>query len=348
MCYAAIHTWELLSASLVYNPLVHAPAVAVGNRSRTISDKGVKVEMQEQEKQRLAKLETEQRNARTAELDTLETADLLDVLHRENHFVPTAIDPVLPRLAQLVDRIAENLQCGGRLIYVGAGTSGRLGVLDASECPPTFGVSPDMVLGIIAGGPGALVSSVEGAEDNYEQGRVDLAQREPGTKDTIIGIAASGRTPYVIGALDYGREKGCVTAGIANVSNSALGQHVEYLLEAVTGSEPLTGSTRLKAGTAQKLLLNLISTSVMVRIGKVYQNLMVDVRATNQKLRVRAIRIVQEATSASRELCEESLERSNWHAKTAIVSILLGVSADDAMTALEQSRGHLRSALATK
>lgn len=304
--------------------------------------------MKEQEKQRLSQLETERRNTRTSELDILATSELLQVLHQENHAVPSAIDPILPTLVELVDKIAERLQVGGRIIYVGAGTSGRLGILDASECPPTFGVSPDMVQGIIAGGHKALVSSIEGAEDNSEQGKNDLAERNPDDRDTVIGIAASGRTPYVIGALDFARSRGCITAGIANVSNSALAQHVDYVLEAVTGSEPLTGSTRMKAGTAQKLILNLISTSVMVRIGKVYQNLMVDVKATNEKLKHRAVRIVQEATSASREICEEALEKSDWHAKTAIVSILLNTSAERATELLEQSKGHLRPALAAK
>lgn len=301
--------------------------------------------MKEQEIQRLSQLETERRNARTSNLDILDTAELLKVLHHENHAVANAVDSVLPVLAKLVDQIAERLVDGGRIIYVGAGTSGRLGVLDASECPPTFGVSPDMVQGLIAGGHQALVSSIEGAEDSAEQGKLDLSERNPGEKDTVIGIAASGRTPYVIGALDFARSRGSVTAGIANVSNSALGQHAEYLLEAVTGPEPLTGSTRLKAGTAQKLILNLISTSVMVRIGKVYQNLMVDVKATNEKLKHRAVKIVQEATSAPREVCERSLQNSNWHAKTAIVSILLDVDPAAAAAALETSKGHLRMAL---
>ncbi|MBY0547603.1 MAG: N-acetylmuramic acid 6-phosphate etherase [Candidatus Obscuribacterales bacterium] len=304
--------------------------------------------MKEQEKQRLSQLETELRNTRTSELDTLATSELLQVLHQENHAVPAAIDPILATLADLVDKIAERLQVGGRIIYVGAGTSGRLGVLDASECPPTFGVSPDMVQGIIAGGHKALVSSIEGAEDNKEQGKLDLAERNPDDKDTVIGIAASGRTPYVIGALDFARSRGCITAGIANVSNSALAQHVDFVLEAVTGSEPLTGSTRMKAGTAQKLILNLISTAVMVRIGKVYQNLMVDVKATNEKLKHRAVRIVQEATSAPGDICEAALEKSDWHAKTAIVSILLNTSAEQATELLERNKGHLRPALAAK
>lgn len=301
--------------------------------------------MQEQEKKRLTQIETERRNERTANLDDLPTPELVRVLHEENHLVAASIDPVLLRLAELVDAIAMRLKNGGRIIYVGAGTSGRLGVLDASECPPTFGVSPDMVQGIIAGGPVALVSSIEGAEDNYEQGKLDLQAKQLSVNDTVIGIAASGRTPYIIGAVDYARSKGCLTAGIANVSDSKLSQHVEFILEAVTGAEPLTGSTRMKAGSAQKFLLNIISTSVMVRIGKVYQNLMVDVKATNEKLRHRAVRIVQEATGAEADVCETALNSSNWHAKTAIVSILLNVDAAGACELLDSSSGHLRSAL---
>lgn len=301
--------------------------------------------MQEQETKRLAQLETERRNERTAEMDALPTAELMRVLNQENHVVANSIDPLVPRLAELVDEIAKRMRNGGRIIYVGAGTSGRLGVLDASECPPTFGVSPDVVQGIIAGGPTALVSSIEGAEDSYDQGRIDVESKLLTEHDTVIGIAASGRTPYVIGAVDFARSKGCLTAGIANVSNSKLAQSVEFALEAVTGPEPLTGSTRMKAGSAQKFLLNMISTSVMVKSGKVYQNLMVDVKATNEKLRNRAIRIVQEATGATAEVCETALDYSDWHAKTAIVSILLSVAPDKASELLSKSSGHLRTAL---
>jgi N-acetylmuramic acid 6-phosphate etherase len=302
--------------------------------------------MQDQETKRLAQLETEGRNQRTSNLDALPTAELVKVFNEENHVVADSIDPLLPRLAELVDEIAKRMRSGGRIIYVGAGTSGRLGVLDASECPPTFGVSPDMVQGIIAGGPTALVSSIEGAEDSYDQGKLDLEPKHLTEHDTVIGIAASGRTPYVIGAVDFAGSRGCLTAGIANVSNSKLSQHVEFALEAVTGPEPLTGSTRMKAGSAQKFLLNMISTSVMVRSGKVYQNLMVDVKATNEKLRHRAIRIVQEATGATPEVCETALDYSDWHAKTAIVSILLKVAPEEAGELLSKSSGHLRAALA--
>jgi N-acetylmuramic acid 6-phosphate etherase len=301
--------------------------------------------VKEQETVHLAKLETELRNKRTADMDALPTSELMRVLNEENHVVADSIDSLVPKLAEFVDEIVKRIRGGGRIIYVGAGTSGRLGVLDASECPPTFGVSPDMVQGIIAGGTTALVSSIEGAEDSYEQGQLDIEKKQLTENDTVIGIAASGRTPYVIGAVDFARSKGCLTGGIANVSNSKLSQSVEFALEAVTGPEPLTGSTRMKAGSAQKFLLNMISTAVMVRSGKVYQNLMVDVKATNEKLRHRAVRIVQEATGATPEVCETALDYSNWHAKTAIVSILLEVAPEKAAELLEKSSGHLRAAL---
>ncbi len=301
--------------------------------------------MKEQETIHLAQLETERRNQRTADMDALSTAELMRVFNEENHVVADSIDPLVPRLAELVDEIVKRVRKGGRIIYVGAGTSGRLGVLDASECPPTFGVSPDMVQGIIAGGPTALVSSIEGAEDSYDQGRLDIDAKQLTEHDTVIGIAASGRTPFVLGAVDFARGQGCLTAGIANVSNSKLAKSVDFALEAVTGPEPLTGSTRMKAGSAQKFLLNMISTAVMVRSGKVYQNLMVDVKATNEKLRHRAIRIVQEATGATPEVCETALDYSDWHAKTAIVSILLEVAPEKAAELLEKSSGHLRAAL---
>jgi len=304
--------------------------------------------MQEQETKRLAQLETERRNHRTAELDALPTEELVKVLNEENHVVAESIDPLLPRLAELVDAIVKRMKSGGRIIYVGAGTSGRLGILDASECPPTFGVSPDTVQGIIAGGHTALVSSIEGAEDDAELGKRDIEERSLTEHDTVIGIAASGRTPYVIGAIDFAKSKGCLTAAIVNVSNSKLAEHAEFALEAVTGPEPLTGSTRMKAGSAQKFLLNMISTSVMVKSGKVYQNLMVDVKATNEKLRHRAIRIVQEATGATPEICETALDYSDWHAKTAIVSILLEVAPEEAAELLHSSAGHLRTALNLK
>jgi len=290
-------------------------------------------------KENFALLETEQRNPRTTAIDTMNTVELVKALQAENHLVPGAVDLVLPRLSELVDVAAERISRGGRLFYVGAGTSGRLGVLDASECPPTFGVSPEMFQGLIAGGNKALTSAVEGAEDNPELGASDLTERNLCDKDIVVGIAASGRTPYVIGALQYARKVGAVTACVVNVANSALANHAEFVLAAVSGPEPVTGSTRMKAGTAQKLVLNLISTAIMIKMGKVYQNLMVDVQASNQKLRNRAVRIVQEASGKDEDSCRTALEAANGHAKTAIVMLLLNLASNDA----KKLRAHLQA-----
>ncbi len=242
--------------------------------------------------QNFASLETEARNPRTSRLGALRGLELLQTLHAENHTVAGAVEAVLPSLAEFVERLAIRLEAGGRLFYVGAGTSGRIGVLDASECPPTFGVSPERVQGIIAGGEGALVRSIEGAEDSQKTGADVLAERDPQPNDTVVGIAASGRTPFVIGALKEAKRRSLLTGAVVNVSHSALSEIADFTFAAVTGAEALTGSTRLKAGTAQKMILNLISTAAMVHLGKVQGNLMVDVRATNEKLRDRALRIV--------------------------------------------------------
>jgi N-acetylmuramic acid 6-phosphate etherase len=300
---------------------------------------------QDRSKEDLSKLDTEQRNERTMELDRLSTVDLVKTLHAENHLIAGAIDPTLPELAKLVDVTADRLKKGGRLLYVGAGTSGRLGVLDASECPPTFSVSPDMVQGIIAGGAKALTRSVEGAEDFIEQGEGDLAEMQITDKDVVVGIAASGRTPYVIGALKHARAQGAITGAVVNVSNSALAQHADYTIAAVTGAEPVTGSTRMKAGTAQKLVLNLLTTASMIKMGKVYGNLMVDVKATNVKLRNRAVRIVAQATGASNEDCEKALAQTDWQCKPAILMLILKIPADQAIDKLQQVDGQLRVAI---
>jgi N-acetylmuramic acid 6-phosphate etherase len=298
-----------------------------------------------QSKLNLASLETEKTNAATAELDTLSTADLIKTLHAENHKVAAAVDPVLPNIAKVVDVVADRLAKGGRLFYVGAGTSGRLGVLDASECPPTFGVDKDLVQGIIAGGNAALVSSLEGVEDRSEAGGRDLGARGLSQKDVVIGIAASGRTPYVIGALDAARNKGAYTVAVVNVSDAAMAAHADITIPAVTGPEPITGSTRMKAGTAQKLVLNLISSATMVRLGKVYGNLMVDVRAASEKLVDRAARIVMSVAQVDRAEAEEAIREANGHAKTAIVMLRLGLSAQEAVSALAKANGQLRKTL---
>jgi N-acetylmuramic acid 6-phosphate etherase len=242
-------------------------------------------------------------------------------------------------VTQVVDVIVERLGRGGRLFYVGAGTSGRLGVLDASECPPTFGVSKELIQGLIAGGDFALRNSIEGAEDDADIGARDLLARNITAKDVVVGITASGRTPYVIGALDAARAAGAFPVAIANVSNSALARHADITIEAVTGPEVVTGSTRLKAGTAQKLILNLLTTAAMVRLGKVYSNLMVDVRASNVKLRDRAVRILMSATDAERPDAEAALEAAGGQVKTAIIMLQRKVSAAEAAQLLAAADG---------
>ncbi|HZT43531.1 MAG TPA: N-acetylmuramic acid 6-phosphate etherase [Chthonomonadaceae bacterium] len=295
----------------------------------------------------LARLETEGRNPRTMELDRLPTGELVRALHAENAAVLAAVEAALPQVAQVVDLLADRLGRGGHLFYVGAGTSGRFGVLDASECPPTFGVEPDLVQGIIAGGPVALTTSVEGAEDDPAIGARDLLARGVSENDVIVGIASSGRTPYVVGALEAARRAGAVTVAVVNVTGAALSPHADITLAAITGPEPLTGSTRMKAGTAQKLILNLLTTATMVRLGKVYQNLMVDLRATNSKLRDRAARIVMAAADVDRAAAEEALREADGHAKTAIVMLRLGVPAAEASRRLEAANGWVREALSS-
>ena len=253
-----------------------------------------------------SQLETETRNPRTANLGSLVGMELLTTLHAENHTIALAVEATLPILAEFVEVLAARLRAGGRLFYVGAGTSGRLGVLDASECPPTFGVSPEMIQGIIAGGVGALVRSVEGAEDSKAEGAAALIERDLGDHDTVVGIAASGRTPFVIGALEEAKRRGSLTGAVVNVSDSALSKVADYTMAALTGAEALTGSTRLKAGTAQKMILNLITTAAMVRLGKVEGNLMIDLRATNVKLQHRAVEIVMEVTQTENRIVAET------------------------------------------
>ena len=297
--------------------------------------------------QHLSSLETELRNPRATELDMLPTVALVDALHAENYAVAEAVAAVLPIVAQVVDILAERLGSGGRLFYVGAGTSGRLGVLDASECPPTFGVSRELVQGIIAGGETALTTSIEGAEDSPDVGAADLRERNVTANDVVVGIAASGRTPYVIGALNAARQIGAVAVAVVNVSQAQMREHADLTIAAVTGPEALTGSTRLKAGTAQKMVLNLLTTAAMVRLGKVYGNLMVDVRATNVKLRDRAIRIVQSATTADYNQAQTALNACEWRCKTAIVMLECHLSVSEATQRLQASNGWVRAALSS-
>lgn len=293
----------------------------------------------------LGALISESRNPATMELDKLSTLEMLACINDEDRKVPEAIRLVIPAIAQAVDLAAAALKQGGRLIYLGAGTSGRLGVLDASECPPTFGVPHGMVIGLIAGGPGALLKAVEGAEDDMSLGERDLQALKLTPTDMVVGLAASGRTPYVIGALRYARQLGCPTAAISCNPDSPIAQEAQVAISPIVGPEALTGSTRMKSGTAQKLVLNMLSTGAMVKLGKVYQNLMVDVKATNVKLVDRACRIVVEATGASRTEAENALSQTEFEVKPAILMILKGVTAEQARQSLQQHNGYLRAAL---
>lgn len=293
----------------------------------------------------LATLVSETRNPATMELDSQPTLAMMTLFNQEDRKVPEAISLVLPEIARAVDMAAARMKAGGRLIYLGAGTSGRLGVLDASECPPTFGVPHGLVIGLIAGGPGALLKAVEGAEDNPSLGEADLVALSLTPQDTVVGLAASGRTPYVIGALKYARSQGCATVAISCNPASPIAALAEVAISPVVGPEALTGSTRLKSGTAQKLVLNMLSTGVMVKLGKVYQNLMVDVKATNEKLVDRACRIVMEATGAARDEAQRALQQTDYAAKPAILMILSGISAAEAEQRLATHHGYLRDAL---
>ncbi|UPT55117.1 N-acetylmuramic acid 6-phosphate etherase [Dickeya zeae] len=290
-------------------------------------------------------LVSETRHPASMNLDQLSTLEMVSLFNQEDHRVPEAVRKVLPAIAQAVDAAAGCLKAGGRMIYQGAGTSGRLGVLDASECPPTFGVPHGVVVGLIAGGPGALLKAVEGAEDNPALGEADLVALTLTSRDIVIGIAASGRTPYVIGGLRYARTLGCRTVAISCNPHSPIAQEAEIAISPLVGPEVLTGSTRLKSGTAQKLVLNMISTGAMVRLGKVYQNLMVDVKATNVKLVDRACRILMEATGVDRETAQQCLVQTDYDVKPAIVMVVAGCDAQQARQRLVQSDGYLRDAL---
>ena len=295
--------------------------------------------------QTLSTLITEQRNPNSMHVDSLSALEIVQLMNEEDKQVPLAIEKCLPQIAQAVERIVAAFQQGGRLVYIGAGTSGRLGVLDASECPPTFGVSPEMVKGIIAGGERALRHPIEGAEDSKAQAVVDLQTIQFSSKDVLVGIAASGRTPYVIGALEYAKNLGSVTVSIASNPNSAMANIVDIAIDTVVGPEVLTGSSRLKSGTAQKLVLNMLTTASMILMGKCYQNLMVDVQASNEKLKARAIRIVMQATDCDKALAEETLKQADQNAKLAIMMILSGLDRAQAEALLEKHQGKLQLAL---
>ena len=295
--------------------------------------------------QTLSTLITEQRNPNSMHVDSLSALEIVQLMNEEDKQVPLAIEKCLPQIAQAVERIVAVFQQGGRLVYIGAGTSGRLGVLDASECPPTFGVSPEMVKGIIAGGERALRHPIEGAEDSKAQAVVDLQTIHFSSQDVLVGIAASGRTPYVIGALEYAKSLGSMTVSIASNPNSAMANIVDIAIDTVVGPEVLTGSSRLKSGTAQKLVLNMLTTASMILMGKCYQNLMVDVQASNEKLKARAIRIVMQATDCDKALAEETLKQADQNAKLAIMMILSGLDRAQAEALLEKHHGKLQLAL---
>ena len=295
--------------------------------------------------QTLSTLITEQRNPNSMHVDSLSALEIVQLMNKEDKQVPLAIEKCLPQIAQAVECIVAAFQQGGRLVYIGAGTSGRLGVLDASECPPTFGVSPEMVKGIIAGGERALRHPIEGAEDSKTHAVVDLQTIQFSSKDVLVGIAASGRTPYVIGALEYAKSLGSVTVSIASNPNSAMANIVDIAIDTVVGPEVLTGSSRLKSGTAQKLVLNMLTTASMILMGKCYQNLMVDVQASNEKLKARAIRIVMQATDCEKALAEETLKLADQNAKLAIMMILSGLDRAQAEALLEKHHGKLQLAL---
>jgi N-acetylmuramic acid 6-phosphate etherase len=293
----------------------------------------------------LEQMTTESRDPDTTNLDRMTSLEIVTVMNREDEKIPEVIHPLLPKIAETVDWAIESLNHGGRIIYTGAGTSGRLGVLDAAECPPTFGVSPDLVVGVIAGGPGAFIKAKEGAEDDRELGRQDMISHKLNKNDIVIGLAASGRTPYVIGTLDYAKSIGCHTAAIACNAGSAIGKAADIAIEAVVGPEVLTGSTRLKAGTAEKMILNMISTAAMVGVGKAYENLMIDLMQTNEKLHARVEKIVTEATGVDNETARETIRKAGGDCKTAITMILADCSTEEASKRLKESNGHVRMAI---
>ena len=293
----------------------------------------------------LSVLVTESRNKETMGLDQMTPLEIVTVMNREDGKAVEAIGEVLPQIAQAIAWCTDSLKQKGRIIYIGAGTSGRLGVLDAVECPPTFGVSPDVVVGLMAGGTPVFVRAVEGAEDSQTMGEEDLKEIHLSPADIVIGLAASGRTPYVIYGLRYAKKIGCRTVAVSCNRDSEIGKEADLAIEPVPGPEVLTGSTRLKAGTVQKMVLNMISTGSMVGIGKVYQNLMVDVVQTNMKLITRAENIVMTATGCTREEARDSLEEAEGSVKLAITMILLQCGAKSAKTRLNRAGGYVRNAI---
>lgn len=293
----------------------------------------------------LAQLTTENSDPRFDAIDTQSVAELAELMNETDATVPAAVRAALPQIIPAIEAASERMGRGGRLVYVGAGTPGRLGILDASECPPTFNTPSGLVFGIIAGGPTAISNPIEGAEDDPDAGRAAIDDAEIGELDTVIGIASSGRTPYVVAAIERARERGALTVGLSCNTGTVLSEAAEHGIEVELGPEFVTGSTRLKAGTAQKLVLNMFSTITMVRLGKTYGSLMVDVRATNVKLRERAIRIVRSITGADRETAESTLVSVDFTVKEAVVMLARGVDRETATALLAAESGRLRPVL---
>ena len=296
----------------------------------------------------LNNLLTEQRNPYTINIDTVSTLEMCMLLNEEDKRVAIAIRNILPQIAKAIDEITLRLQNGGRLFYIGAGTSGRLGILDAVECPPTYSTDPEMVQGIIAGGYNAIFKAQEGAEDSFTLAQDDLSNKNLTNKDCVVGIAASGRTPYVIGGLDFAHDIGALTIAISCSPNNKISNHADIALEALTGPEAITGSTRMKAGTAQKMILNMLSTCTMIKLGKVYGNLMVDVKASNEKLVARARKIVMEATDCTEDTAIAVLKETSGKVKPAILMILANLNYTQAMNKLNANQGFIAKALANK
>ena len=294
----------------------------------------------------LKKMTTETRNSASENLDCMSSLEIVTLMNSEDSKIAPAVREQLPQIAKAVDLCVQALENGGRIVYMGAGTSGRLAAIDAAECPPTFGVSKDTVIGLIAGGNQIEISLTNDKEDSPESGMADLRGIALKKKDIVIGIAASGRTPYVIGGMEYAKKLGCNTVSIACNSNSEIGKRADVAIEVIVGSEVLTGSTRLRAGTSQKMILNMISTASMVRTGKAYRNLMVDVVQTNEKLVARAQGILMEATGISRDEAVQILKEADGSVKKAIVMVLASCTAEEAQARLDKARGHVREALA--
>lgn len=295
----------------------------------------------------LDKLVTESINPDTSNIDAVSTIEMLRMINEEDKKVALAVEGELPYIGQAVDAIAEAFKTGGRLIYTGAGTSGRLGILDASECPPTFGVDESLVVGLIAGGQEAIFRAKEGAEDNRELCVEDLKSINFNKNDILVGIAASGRTPYVIGGLEYANNINAVTVSVTCNPDSEISRIARIPISPVVGPEAVSGSTRMKAGTAQKMVLNMLTTGAMIKYGKVYKNLMVDVKATNEKLVERAKRLVMQATGASRQEAEDVLALSNYSVKLSILMILSGLDKSQAVKLLAEHDGYIKNALRT-